>query len=74
MVEQGVTGYIADDDEELVAAVGLIGNRSAYGARLEQLFSNVVVIDACLAIYAETLSARNARRAIGRAKSRPHLQ
>ena len=65
VVEHGVTGYVANDVEGLVAAVGQIGNisRAACRTRVEQLFSDVAVTDAYLAIYAEMLSARKGRKA-----------
>ena len=65
VVEHGVTGYVANDVEGLVAAVSQIGNisRAACRARVEQLFSDVAVTDAYLAIYAEMLSARKGRKA-----------
>jgi len=65
VVEHGVTGYVADNVEGLVAAVGQLGNidRVACRTRVEQLFSDVAVTDAYLAVYAEILSARKGRKA-----------
>lgn len=65
VVEHGVTGFVADDINELVAAVGRLGeiDRASCRARVERLFSDEAVIDAYLAIYAEILAARKSREA-----------
>ena len=65
VVEHGVTGFVADDIEGLVAAVNQVGKieRAACRARVERLFSDEAVTDAYLAVYAEMLSARKGRKA-----------
>jgi glycosyltransferase involved in cell wall biosynthesis len=60
VVEHGITGYIGNDIEELVAGVGTLGTiaRSACRARAEHLFSDAAVVEGYLAVYDEMLAAR----------------
>jgi glycosyltransferase involved in cell wall biosynthesis len=57
VVEHGVTGFLADDLEGLVAAVQRLReiDRTRCRARVEQLFSERAVIDAYLAAYSVML-------------------
>lgn len=63
VVEHGVTGFVADDVDGLVAAAGRLNeiNRAACRARVERLFSDASVVDAYLAVYSEMLAAREGR-------------
>jgi glycosyltransferase involved in cell wall biosynthesis len=65
IVEHGVTGFVADDVDGLVAAVRRLHeiNRAACRARVERLFSDASVVDAYLAVYSEMLASRERRRA-----------
>ena len=65
VVEHGVTGFVVDDMDGMVAAVGRLGeiDRARCRMRVERLFSDETVTDAYLAIYAEMLSARKGHRA-----------
>ena len=65
VVEHGVTGFVADDVDGLVAAAGRLQeiNRAACRARVERLFSDASAVEAYLAVYSEMLSAREGRRA-----------
>lgn len=65
VVEDGVTGFVRDDVDGLVAAVAQIGSisRAACRARVERLFSDEAVIEGYLAVYGEMLSAMTRRRA-----------
>jgi glycosyltransferase involved in cell wall biosynthesis len=60
VVEHGVAGFVCGDVDGLVAAVGRIGeiNRAACRARVEQLFSDAVVVESYQAVYAEMLARR----------------
>lgn len=53
VVEDGVTGFVCDDVDGLVAAVGRIGvlDRRASRQRAERLFSDHAVVDAYLGVY-----------------------
>jgi glycosyltransferase involved in cell wall biosynthesis len=64
VVEHGVTGYIADDVDGLVAAVGWLNsiNRASCRARVERLFSDCAVVDAYQNLYREMLAAARGRR------------
>jgi glycosyltransferase involved in cell wall biosynthesis len=59
VVEQGVTGFVTADLDEMVQAVTRIGEvkRSACRRRVEQVFSDSAVTDAYVAIYAEMIGA-----------------
>jgi glycosyltransferase involved in cell wall biosynthesis len=65
IVEHGVTGFVAEDVDGLVAAAGRLQeiNRAACRVRVERLFSDASTVDAYLAVYSEMLSAREGRRA-----------
>lgn len=65
VVEHGVTGFVADDVDGLVAAVGQLGaiDRAACRARTERLFSDTALVEGYLAVYDEMLAAR--RRGTG---------
>jgi glycosyltransferase involved in cell wall biosynthesis len=65
IVEDGVTGFVVDDIEGLVAAVEQVGriDRAACRARVERLFSDVAITESYLAIYAEMLLACKGRSA-----------
>jgi glycosyltransferase involved in cell wall biosynthesis len=60
VVEDGVTGFVADDVDGLVAAVGRIHkiDRSACRSRVKQLFSDEALVEAYLAIYHDMLTNR----------------
>jgi glycosyltransferase involved in cell wall biosynthesis len=60
VVEDGVTGFVADDVSGLVAAVERIHqiSRSACRARVERLFSDDALVNAYLAIYHDMLRDR----------------
>ena len=64
-VEHGVTGFVVDDVDGLVASVGRIGeiSRAACRARVERLFSDQAVVKAYEAVYAEMIASAGARRA-----------
>lgn len=61
VVDHGVTGFVADEVEGLVAAVGRLRkiNRGACRARVERMFSNTAVVDGYLDVYEEMIQ-RNA--------------
>lgn len=63
VVENGVTGIVADTLDELVAAIPRIPSlqRAACRARVERLFSERAVVDAYLDVYRDMLAARRAR-------------
>jgi glycosyltransferase involved in cell wall biosynthesis len=65
VVEHGVTGYVVDDIDGLVAAVGRLGaiSRAACRDRVERLFSDRAVVDAYEAVYREMLAEAGGRRA-----------
>jgi glycosyltransferase involved in cell wall biosynthesis len=65
VVEDGVTGFVADDLDGLVAAVGRLGaiSRAACRARVERLFSDRAVVEAYERVYREMLAAAQGRRA-----------
>jgi len=69
VVDQGVTGFVADSVDDLVAAVGRIDtlSRGDCRARVEQLFSDRAVVAAYQNVYRE-MFAGAARRSYG---SRP---
>lgn len=58
VVEHGVTGFVADDLEGLVAAVGRLGEikRAACRARVERLFADTRVVEDYLAVYSSLLT------------------
>ena len=60
VVEDGVSGYVVDDLDELVAKVTEISNldRKACRARVENLYSETAVVDGYLAIYRQMLTKR----------------
>lgn len=53
VVEDGVTGFVRDDVDGLVEAVGNLGqlDRRASRARAERLFSDHAIVDAYLGVY-----------------------
>jgi len=63
VVEDGVTGFVRDDANGLVEAVGRIAtlDRAACRARVERLYSQDAVVEKYLAVYRARLSARAAR-------------
>jgi glycosyltransferase involved in cell wall biosynthesis len=65
LVEHGVTGFVANSVDDLVSAVGRIGeiDRAACRARVERLFSDAAVVEGYLAIYAEMIARRTGRLA-----------
>jgi glycosyltransferase involved in cell wall biosynthesis len=62
VVEHGVSGFVADDLEQLVAAVAAIPSldRSACRARVEQHYSESAVADGYLAVYRSLLCRTSA--------------
>ncbi len=60
VVAHGVTGFVEQDVEGLVAAVGRLDtlHRVACRERVERLFSETAVVEGYLAVYAEMLAAR----------------
>lgn len=68
VVEDGVTGYVADDIDGLVAAVGQTAaiTRANCRARVERLFSDRAVVDAYQKIYREMLAAAGSSRSWNR--------
>jgi glycosyltransferase involved in cell wall biosynthesis len=64
VVEHGVTGYVADDVNGLVAGVRQLDaiSRANCRARVERLFSDHAVADAYQAVYREMLGSRPKRR------------
>jgi glycosyltransferase involved in cell wall biosynthesis len=58
VVEHGVTGFVSDDVDGLVAAVGKLEtiSRDACRARAERLFSDTAVVENYLAVYREMLN------------------
>ena len=64
VVAHGVTGFVEQDVQGLVAAVGRIVtlDRAACRQRVEQLFSETAVVEDYLAVYAEMLAAGGGRR------------
>jgi glycosyltransferase involved in cell wall biosynthesis len=57
VVADGVTGFVADTIEELVAATGRVHalDRAACRARVERLYSDVAVADGYLKIYSQMI-------------------
>lgn len=60
VVEDGVTGFVRDDIDGLVQAVGALDaiSRSACRARVERLFSDAAVVEGYLAVYEEMVANR----------------
>jgi glycosyltransferase involved in cell wall biosynthesis len=60
VVDHGVTGFVCGDVDGLAAAVARLGaiDRGACRARVERLFSDVVVVESYRAVYAEMLACR----------------
>lgn len=60
VVEDGVTGFVADTVEEMTAAIGRIGtiDRRAVRARVERLFSDDAVAESYLDVYARMIRQR----------------
>jgi glycosyltransferase involved in cell wall biosynthesis len=58
VVEHGVTGFVSDDVDGLVAAVRKLEtiSRDACRARAERLFSDTAVVENYLAVYREMLN------------------
>jgi len=59
VVEDGVSGLVVDDLEQLVAAVPLLDtlNRRACRARVEQYYSETAVAEGYLSVYGKLLSS-----------------
>jgi glycosyltransferase involved in cell wall biosynthesis len=66
VVENGVTGFVVRDVDDLVSAVTRIGeiDRAACRGRVDRLFSDRAVIAEYLSIYAEMMAARRGCRAV----------
>jgi glycosyltransferase involved in cell wall biosynthesis len=64
VVEQDVTGYVADNVDGLVSAVGRLDRirRADCRARVERLFSDRAVVDAYQSVYREMSAAAGGRR------------
>ena len=64
VVEHGVTGFVADDADGLVAAVRRLDtiSRADCRARVERLFSDRAVVDAYQNVYEEMIAAAGGRR------------
>jgi glycosyltransferase involved in cell wall biosynthesis len=60
VVQDGVTGFLAEDVDGLVLAVHRLGeiDRAACRARAEQLFSDSAVVDGYLDVYGQMLGKR----------------
>ena len=58
VIAHGVTGYVGDTTDELVAAVGQLNKlaRSACRERTERLYSDRTIIDAYLAVYQKMIN------------------
>jgi glycosyltransferase involved in cell wall biosynthesis len=67
VVEHSVTGYVADNVDGLVAAVGRLDtiSRANCRARVERLFSDRAVAEAYQNVYREMLAAAGGRRSRG---------
>jgi glycosyltransferase involved in cell wall biosynthesis len=63
VIEHGVTGFVVEDLDSMVAAIGNIDNipRQACRDRVERLFSESAVVDAYLAVYTEMIAASSRR-------------
>lgn len=66
VVENGLTGFVADDLDELVAAARRIEtlDRAACRARVERLFSDRALVEGYLGVYAEMIAARKGRHPV----------
>lgn len=64
VIEHGVTGFVVDDLDAMVSAVGHLDviDRASCRSRVEKLFSDVSVVEAYLEIYCEMLKTRDYRR------------
>ena len=64
IVEEGATGFVADDIDGLITAVGRLDtiSRANCRARVERLFSDCVLVDAYQSVYREMLIAKLGRR------------
>lgn len=64
VVEHGVTGFVEDSVEGLVAAVGRLGSidRRACRRRVERLFSERSTVEGYLDVYAELVAERGGQR------------
>jgi len=60
IVESGVTGFVADQLDELVIAARRVNSidRAACRIRAERLFSDGALVDGYLAVYEEMMAAR----------------
>jgi glycosyltransferase involved in cell wall biosynthesis len=60
VIEHGVTGFVSEDLEGLVHAVGRVNkiDRAACRARVERLFSDAAVTEAYLAVYHDMVNIR----------------
>jgi glycosyltransferase involved in cell wall biosynthesis len=63
VVEHGITGFVVNNIDDFVAAVGRLGelNRAACRSRVERLYSDAAVVEGYLAVYAEMLAFRTRR-------------
>ena len=66
-VEHGVTGYVADDLDGLVAGVRKLDaiSRAACRERVERLFSNTTVVAAYEGVYREMIASRRRAGPLG---------
>jgi glycosyltransferase involved in cell wall biosynthesis len=64
VIEDGVTGFVADNFSELISGVMRIGqiDRAACRNRAERLFSQDVVVNGYLAVYHDMLNSRMRRK------------
>jgi glycosyltransferase involved in cell wall biosynthesis len=65
VVKHGITGFVVNDLDDCVAAVGSLGeiDRAACRTRVERLFSDAVVLEEYLRVYAEMIACRTGRAA-----------
>jgi glycosyltransferase involved in cell wall biosynthesis len=63
VVEHGVTGFVVNDVDDMVASVDRLGeiSRTACRDRVERFFSETAVVDGYLAVYAEMTNASKQR-------------
>jgi glycosyltransferase involved in cell wall biosynthesis len=76
VVADGVTGFVVDTLDELVAAVHRLPqlDRRFSRARVETFYSDEAVTEAYVQIYREMASRRRANLAAGRMQPRPHAR
>lgn len=66
VVEQGVTGFVVNNIDNMIAAIGRLGeiNRTACRDRVERIFSDTAVVDGYLEVYTEMISAGKLRTVV----------